>query len=30
VLVQALKLEEATGVLAQRYAPERYRESRPA
>ena len=30
VLVQALELEEATGVLAQRYAPERYRESRSA
>ena len=27
VLVQALKLEEATGLLAMRYAPERYRES---
>ena len=27
VLVQALKLEEATGLLASRYAPERYRES---
>jgi len=26
VLVQALKLEEATGLLAARYAPERYRE----
>ena len=28
VLVQSLKLEEATGVLASRYAPERYREAR--
>lgn len=27
VLVQAIKVEEATGVLATRYAPERYRES---
>ncbi|MFL5241962.1 MAG: carbon-nitrogen hydrolase family protein [Gemmataceae bacterium] len=27
VLVQAIKLEEATGLLASRYAPERYRES---
>jgi predicted amidohydrolase len=27
VLVQTLKLEEATGVLASRYAPERYREA---
>jgi predicted amidohydrolase len=27
VLVQAIQLEEATGVLAARYAPERYRES---
>ena len=27
VLVQALKLEEATGLLATRYAPERYREA---
>jgi hypothetical protein len=26
VLVQALKLEDATGLLASRYAPERYRE----
>jgi predicted amidohydrolase len=30
VLVQALNLEEATGLLAQRYAPERYQEFRPA
>jgi len=29
VLVQTLKIEEATGVLAARYAPERYRESGP-
>jgi len=28
VLVQAIDLEEATGLLAQRYAPERYLESR--
>jgi len=28
VLVQAIKLEETIGVLAARYAPERYRESR--
>ena len=28
VLVQAIKVEEATGLLANRYAPERYRESR--
>jgi predicted amidohydrolase len=28
VLVQTLKLEEATGLLATRYAPERYQESR--
>lgn len=27
VLVQALKIEEATGLLASRYAPERYREA---
>ena len=27
VLVQAIKVEEATGLLATRYAPERYRES---
>ena len=27
VLIQTLKVEEATGVLATRYAPERYRES---
>jgi hypothetical protein len=27
VLVQALKLEEATGLLATRFAPERYREA---
>jgi hypothetical protein len=26
VLVQAIKVEEATGLLAARYAPERYRE----
>jgi N-carbamoylputrescine amidase len=30
VLVQAIKVEEATGLLAQRFAPERYRESRSA
>jgi predicted amidohydrolase len=29
VLVQAIKVEEATGLLAARYAPERYRESGP-
>ena len=29
VLVQAIKLEEATGLLATRYAPERYREFKP-
>jgi predicted amidohydrolase len=29
VLVQAIKVEEATGLLAARYAPERYRESAP-
>ena len=28
VLVQAIKVEEATGLLATRYAPERYQESR--
>jgi predicted amidohydrolase len=28
VLVQAIKVEETTGLLATRYAPERYRESR--
>jgi predicted amidohydrolase len=28
VLVQTIKLEEATGLLATRYAPDRYRESR--
>src|SRR5947207_8685679 len=28
VLVRAIKVEEATGLLANRYAPERYRESR--
>jgi hypothetical protein len=27
VLVQVVKVEEATGLLATRYAPERYRES---
>jgi hypothetical protein len=27
VLVQPIKVEEATGLLAYRYAPERYRES---
>ena len=27
VLVQSIKVEEATGLLAARYAPERYRES---
>jgi hypothetical protein len=27
VLVQAINVEEATGLLAARYAPERYRES---
>jgi hypothetical protein len=26
VLVQAIKVDEATGLLATRYAPERYRE----
>jgi len=30
VLVQAIKVEDATGLLAQRFAPERYRESRSA
>jgi predicted amidohydrolase len=30
VLVQAIKVEEATGLLATRYAPERYQESRSA
>ena len=29
LLVQAIEVEEATGLLATRYAPERYRESRP-
>jgi N-carbamoylputrescine amidase len=29
VLVQDIKLDEATGLLAARYAPERYQESRP-
>jgi predicted amidohydrolase len=29
VLVQAIKVEEATGLLATRYAPERYRDSTP-
>jgi hypothetical protein len=29
-LVQALELEDATGHLARRFAPERYRESGPA
>jgi predicted amidohydrolase len=29
VLVQSIKLEEATGLLAARYAPERYREFKP-
>ena len=29
VLVQAIKVEEATGLLATRYAPDRYREFRP-
>jgi predicted amidohydrolase len=29
VLVQAIKVEETTGLLAARYAPERYQESRP-
>ena len=29
VLVQAIEVEEATGLLAARYAPERYRESGP-
>jgi hypothetical protein len=28
VLVQAVKVEEATGLLAARYAPERYHECR--
>jgi apolipoprotein N-acyltransferase len=28
VLVQSIELDEATGSLAHRYAPERYRESR--
>ena len=30
VLVQAIDVEAATGLLAARYAPERYREFRPA
>jgi apolipoprotein N-acyltransferase len=30
VLVQSIKIDEATGLLANRYAPERYRESRTA
>jgi len=30
VLVQTIKLEEATGHLAGRFAPERYREARTA
>ena len=30
VLVQAIKPEEATGLLAARYAPERYEESKPS
>jgi len=30
VLVQPIKLDEATGLLANRYAPERYREARTA
>jgi predicted amidohydrolase len=30
VLVQAIQVEEATGLLATRYAPERYQDSRPA
>ncbi|HET9531273.1 MAG TPA: hypothetical protein VFQ92_13030 [Blastocatellia bacterium] len=29
VLVEAIKVEEATGLLAARYAPDRYREFRP-
>ncbi|QJW95964.1 carbon-nitrogen hydrolase family protein [Frigoriglobus tundricola] len=29
VLVQEIKLEDATGLLARRYAPERYREAEP-
>jgi len=29
ILVQAIKVEEATGLLASRYAPERYQEFRP-
>jgi predicted amidohydrolase len=29
VLVQAIRVEEATGLLAKRYAPERYQEFRP-
>jgi hypothetical protein len=29
VLVQRIELEEATGLLASRYAPERYRELEP-
>jgi predicted amidohydrolase len=29
VLVQAINIEEATGLIATRYAPERYQESRP-
>src|SRR5204862_6768147 len=29
VLVQAIEVEEATGLLAGRYAPERYQEFRP-
>jgi predicted amidohydrolase len=30
VLVQSIKIDEATGLLANRYAPERYREARTA
>jgi hypothetical protein len=30
VLAQAIKVEEATGLLATRYAPERYQEFRSA
>jgi hypothetical protein len=29
VLVERIELEEATGLLASRYAPERYREHEP-
>ena len=29
VLVQEIRVEEATGLLATRYAPERHQESRP-